>query len=160
MTTIAWDGRFMAADRRISMGTTTYSSTKIRRTADGRLIGATGDWPVASLVLDWLEHGGARPDCQSSDRWCTALEVTPDGRCWLHQRDGKWPVEDAFTAIGSGREYALAVMAVGLGAEKGVEVAARFDPGTGNGIDALEIAPAAAAATPVRAGMRGAALAA
>lgn len=152
MTTIAWDGKTLVGDRRVSVGTTTYSSTKIRRTADGRLLGATGDWYVACAVMDWLEKGGPRPDGQGSERWCTALEVTPDGRCWLHGRDGKWPVEDGFTAIGSGREYALAVMAVGLDAKRGVEVASRFDPGTGNGIDALELEAPAAEVTNLGAG--------
>ena len=37
MTTIAWDGTTLAADRRITSGTVTYSTTKIRRTSDGRL---------------------------------------------------------------------------------------------------------------------------
>lgn len=147
MTTIAWDGKALVGDRRVSVGTTTYSSTKIRRTADGRLLGATGDWYVACAVLDWLEGRTGRPEGQASVRWCTAIEVMPDGRCWLHGRDGKWAVEDGFTAIGSGREYALAVMAVGLDARRGVEIAARFDPGTGNGIDVLELTELATSPT-------------
>lgn len=137
MTTIAWDGTVMAADRRISSGTVTYSTTKIRRAADGRLIGATGDFGVCTQMLDWLENGGSRPSCQDSDRWASALEVMPDGTCWMHNRDSRWRVEDPFVAIGSGRDFAMAVMSLGHDAEKAVEVASRFDPGTGNGIDTL-----------------------
>ena len=139
MTTIAWDGTMLAADRRISSGTITYSTTKIRRTADGRLIGATGDFGVCGQMLDWLENGGSRPACQESDRWATALEVMPDGTCWMHNRDSRWRVEDPFVAVGSGRDYAMAVMALGHDANRAVEIAARFDPGTGNGVDGLRL---------------------
>ncbi|WP_426955361.1 hypothetical protein [Muricoccus radiodurans] len=143
MTTIAWDGTTLAGDRRITSGTTVYSTTKIRRTGDGRLIGATGDFGVCTQVLDWLERGGDRPNCQDSDRWAVALEVMPDGTCWMHNRDSRWKVEDAFAAIGSGRDYAMAVMALGHGAHQAIEIAARFDPGTGNGIDSLALAAVA-----------------
>lgn len=137
MTTIAWDGTTLAADRRISSGTVTYSTTKIRRTQDGRLIGATGDYGVCTAMLDWLEKGGARPNCQDSERWISALEIMPDGTCWMHNRDSRWRVEDGFVAIGSGRDYAMAVMSLSHPATVAVEVAARFDPGTGNGLDTL-----------------------
>ncbi len=143
MTTIAWDGTTLAADRRITSGTVTYSTTKIRRTEDGRLIGATGDFGVCSEMLDWLENGGTRPSCQDSDRWASALEVMADGICWMHNRDSRWRVEDAFVAIGSGRDYAMATMALGHPAEKAIEIAARFDPGTGNGTDTLQLAASA-----------------
>ena len=137
MTTIAWDGKSLAGDRRISSGTIVYTSTKIRRTGDGRLIGATGDYGVCISMLDWLEHGGARPVCQDSDRWAAALEVLPDGTCWMHNRETRWRIEDDFAAVGSGRDYAMAAMALGHPARVGVEVATRFDPGTGNGVDEL-----------------------
>lgn len=143
MTTIAWDGRSLAGDRRISSGTIVYTSTKVRRTADGRLIGATGDYGVCIAMLDWLEKGGTRPECQDSDRWAAALEILPDGTCWMHNRETRWRVEDEFVAVGSGRDYAMAVMALGHPARLGVEIASRFDPGTGNGVDELAFAGSA-----------------
>ena len=140
MTTIAWDGSTLVADRRITSGTVTYSTTKIRHTADGRLIGATGDYGVCTAMLEWLERGGPRPHCQDSDRWISALEIMPDGSCWMHNRDSRWCVEDGFVAVGSGRDYAMATMALGFTARRAVEIACRFDPGTGNGIDELRFA--------------------
>ncbi len=139
MTTIAWDGTTLAADRRISSGTVTYSTTKIRRTDDGRLIGATGDFGVCGQLLDWLEHDGPRPHCQDSERWVIALEIMPDGTAWMHNRDSRWLVEDPFVAVGSGRDYAMATMALGHDSQRAVEIASRFDPGTGNGVDALRL---------------------
>jgi hypothetical protein len=95
---------------------------------------------VCIALLDWLEHGGKRPDCQDTDRWAAALEIEPDGSCWMHNRDTRWRIEDGFAAIGSGRDYAMAVMSLGHDARTAVEVASRFDPGTGNGVDVLPFA--------------------
>jgi len=46
-------------------------------------------------------------------------------------------VEDEFVAVGSGRDYAIAAMALGHTARVGVEIASRFDPGTDNGAKGL-----------------------
>lgn len=53
-------------------------------------------------------------------------------QCWRR-------VEDPFVAVGSGRDYAMAVMALGHDATRAVEIAARFDPGTGNGVDGMRL---------------------
>ena len=42
MTTVAWDGKELAADRRMVIGGCVYETTKIRRLSDGRLVGAAG----------------------------------------------------------------------------------------------------------------------
>lgn len=144
MTTIAWDGRTLAGDRRGNAGGMAYELSKIRRTADGRLLGFSGDIGVGMLMLDWLDRGGARPPQQDTDRWATVLEITPDGACWCHGRDSRWRIEQPFFAIGSGRDFALAAMALGRSAAEAVDLAARFDTGTGNGVDALALAEAPA----------------
>ena len=71
----------------------------------------------------------------------------PDGSCWMHNRDSRWRVEDGFVAVGSGRDYAMATMALGHTARRAVEIACRFDPGTGNGIDELRYAVEAEGST-------------
>lgn len=144
MTTIAWDGSTLAGDRRGNAGGMAYELGKLRGTADGRLLGFSGDIGVGMLMLDWLDRGGARPPQQDTDRWATVLEITPDGACWCHGRDSRWRIEQPFFAIGSGRDFALAAMALGRSAAEAVDLAARFDTGTGNGVDALalEAAPA------------------
>lgn len=139
MTTIAWDGRTLAGDRQGNSGGLGYSVTKVRRTADNRLIAFCGDIGVGVLMLDWLEHGGDRPHAQQTDRWVTALEITPDGSCWCHGRDARWKIEQPFFAVGSGRDFALAAMALGKSAPEAVELAARFDTGTGKGLDVFEL---------------------
>jgi hypothetical protein len=139
MTTIAWDGRTLAGDRRGNAAGMAYEVCKLRRTADGRLLGFSGDIGVGMLMLEWLDRGGARPPQQDTDRWATVLEITPDGACWCHGRDARWRIEQPFFAIGSGRDFALAAMALGRTAPEAVDLAARFDTGTGNGVDALAL---------------------
>jgi hypothetical protein len=142
MTTIAWDGTSLAGDRRGNSGGMAYEITKVRRTADGRLLAFSGEVGVGTLMLDWLDRGGPRPPAQDSERWATVLEIDLDGSCWCHGRDARWKVEQPFFAIGSGRDFALAAMALGRSAAEAVEVAARFDTGTGNGVDVLALAAA------------------
>ncbi len=139
MTTIAWDGRTLAGDRRGNAAGMAYEVCKLRRTGDGRLLGFSGDIGVGMLMLDWLDRGGARPPQQDTERWATVLEITPDGACWCHGRDARWRIEQPFFAIGSGRDFALAAMALGRTAAEAVDLAARFDTGTGNGVDALAL---------------------
>jgi hypothetical protein len=67
----------------------------------------------------------------------------PDGTIWMHNRETRWKAEDDFVAVGSGRDYAMAAMALGHTARVGVEIASRFDPGTGNGVDELQFRIAA-----------------
>jgi 20S proteasome alpha/beta subunit len=139
MTTIAWDGSMLAGDRRANASGMAYETSKVRRAGDGRLLGFAGEIGVGNLMLDWLDRGGARPAAQDTERWVTVLEVTPDGTCWCHGRDARWKVEQPFFAVGSGRDFALAAMALGQDAERAVEIAARFDTGTGNGVDVLRL---------------------
>jgi ATP-dependent protease HslVU (ClpYQ) peptidase subunit len=54
---------------------------------------------------------------------------------------GPYPleIEDRFTAMGCGRDYALAAMYLGHDARRAVEVACAIDVNCGCGIDTLEL---------------------
>ncbi len=141
MTTIAWDGRVMAADRMSEFCGMRMAVTKIHRLGDGRLWGAAGNEATSILMRHWLEHGGERPPEQADrDRSVHGLEVRLDGSLWLHTPEGSFPVEDAFAAVGSGTPYAMAAMHLGQDATAAVAVAMRFDPRSGMGVDALALA--------------------
>lgn len=144
MTTIAWDGKTLAADRRAVRSNLPYTVIKLRRTKDGRFLAGAGDIGVTIAMLDWLsepsETRAVRPACQDHESdWADILEVFPDARCFVHERRGAFEVLDPFFAIGSGRDFAIAAMALGQNAVGAVELASRFDIGTGNGIDSLTL---------------------
>ena len=142
MTTIAWDGRTLAADRRCTVAGFTFDVSKMRRTADGRLLGLAGDFRSGQRWLDWLEKpDGARGPMPASDKEAPmVLEVRRNGRCY--RMCGGSFVEvcgPEFHAIGSGRDFAIAGMALGLTAIDAVKLAHRFDCYTGIDVDTLEL---------------------
>jgi ATP-dependent protease HslVU (ClpYQ) peptidase subunit len=143
MTTIAWDGRTLAADRRAHGSGFMYAVTKIRRTPDGRLIGVAGNVSAVMAMLDWLEGGaeGEPPLPLTSDAWSDMIEIDAGGAAYLWGDHGRYRIHDKIAAIGSGMPYALGAMACGRCARSAILVAARFDPGTGTPIDTLSLKP-------------------
>jgi ATP-dependent protease HslVU (ClpYQ) peptidase subunit len=144
VTTVAWDGQTLAADRLITEGGHVAAHVvKIRRCADGRLIGAAGELDAITALLDWLEAGGDRPAFLANKQAAEALEITPRGQVWNHLQYGRTLLVPGPQAIGSGAPYARAAMALGASADKAVRIAAQFDTCTGGRVDALALAPKA-----------------
>lgn len=144
MTCIAWDGKTLAADKRATSVGYPATTTKIFRLKDGSIAGFTGDADSARALLDWYESGAGKdafPPNRDGQGNCRAIlmVITPDRRVMQIQRE-PFPIEfeDPFTAMGSGRDYALAAMHLGYDARKAVEVASALDTDCGNGIDTLE----------------------
>lgn len=139
MTTIAWDGKTLAADRLLSCGNARYTVAKIRRLDDGRLIGAAGtDGPAA------MEHVAGNMAALPEDLKkgeTTVCVIHPGGRAEHWNGESRYVVLDPFWAIGSGRDFATAAMHLGKTAAEAVEIAARFDNGTGLGVDTMELLP-------------------
>lgn len=145
MTTIAWDGRTLAADRLCTAGYVSFEVTpKIRRAPDGRLLGASGKVDVSCLFMDWLElapeHRGPRPpQVQIEEAGCVALEIEPCGRIWRHERFGRYEIANAPHAIGSGSEFAVGAMLAGADAHGAVRIAASVNAATGGKVDVLTL---------------------
>lgn len=144
MTVIAWDGKTLAADKQGGNEWTKYgTTTKIRRIR-GHLVGCAGTSSLARAMLAWFEAGAVEadfPEAQSdTDKACTVLVITPDGRCTVYQSTPQ-PIEyeNSYYAIGSGQDAAAAVMELGHDARTAVEIASRVCVGCGNGIDTLEL---------------------
>lgn len=149
MTTIAWDGTTLAGDKRATFGSIRTTVTKIRRGPKGNLVGISGTFSLSEPIFDWLLHGAERPEAQGEKNdFCGIIEITPDGRCFKHERHGCFRIEDPFFAVGTGSDFAIAAMALGHSAAEAVALAARFDTNTGDGIDTLGLLPAPPA--PVR----------
>lgn len=137
MTTIAWDGQTLAADRQGTIGNLKTSCTKIFRLRDGRLFGGAGEHQDSLLVRDWL-NGGERPSDvgEGFSGIVIALEAV------VHRLENKLvldPVEERFYAIGSGSPYALMAMDLGKDAREAVARTSRYDPNTGTEIDTLRL---------------------
>ena len=143
MTTIAFDGKILAAD---SMSTTSgivYGyAPKIWRLKDGRWFAASGTRCAIFSVLNWLNAETEKPtfddddevhgiivDCDGNARelWAKTLVIYP---CAFI--DGCW-------AGGSGWMFAQSAMALGLNAIDAVEHAAKFDTVTGEEVNYVKV---------------------
>lgn len=142
MTTVAWDGRTLAADKRVSFGSRIATVTKVHR-VNGHLVAGAGSSAQINEMIEWFRHG-ARPETfpakQRTDDGISLLVITPEGKA-LQYSNTPYPIEhgDSRVAIGSGCEFAMAAMHCGKTAREAVEVAAILDSNTGNGVDVLHL---------------------
>jgi hypothetical protein len=146
MTTIAWDGKSLAGDRRISFGGITDASiTKIVRREDGALCGTSGNSALGAAFKRWFLAGeeSDRPSLEKGSEQTTAFIIRPCGQLVIHDHVGWYEAEAKTYAIGSGWELALGAMAMGATAEEAVRIAARLDGSTGSEIDVLHLQPLA-----------------
>ncbi len=147
MTCIAWDGYDLAADKQISNNGLKRTTTKIWKINSSIFFGASGDAAAAMEMKAWVEGGrqlDAFPEIQRDDETnCSAfvIERVYGGTKLLVYEKSPHPMvfEDKIWATGSGRDFALAAMHLGCGAEAAVGVACHFDSGCGMGIDVLSV---------------------
>lgn len=147
MTTIAWDGKTLAADRCSTAG---YVQTEVHKLYKGKwhdgqdvLIGFCGSGEFAHAIRLWLTGNlMERPkfgdyDVNKGD--AVGLLVDRSGNVFkitanLHLL----PFHEPFYAMGSGAEYAFGAMEAGATAETAVAIAAKRCPGTGLGVDTVK----------------------
>ena len=146
MTTIAWDGYRLSADKRSNAGNMMNTVTKVRKLTAGPhaggLVGGSGDMTTVMEMFAWLEAGAVPeklPEAQKKD-FAEMIVVTREKKVLVYENSA-YPIhiENTQYAGGSGRAYALAGMKMGLPAPAAVALASEFDPGTGNGIDTLSL---------------------
>lgn len=142
MTVIAYDGKTLAADRRVSYGSTTMSATKIERFS-GELLAFSGDGSMGRELFAWYAAGADAASWPASNRspdsGACLMVVRADGTFWRYET-GPHPIQfDAPCAFGCGMEAAMVAFACGLDAARAVEMASRFNSGCGNGVDTLTL---------------------
>jgi hypothetical protein len=144
VTVIAWDGCTLAADKEAGDGWVKLArTTKIHRRASG-LLAVAGNASMAREMLAWFDDGAIPADFPAGNRGTDnptrLLHITKHRELFVYE-SGPYPLrfENDIYALGSGREAALAVMMIGEGAAKAVEIASRICCGCGNGIDTLQL---------------------
>lgn len=149
MTTIAFKGAVLAADRQCTTGTRRMRvKSKLRRLKNGGLAGGCGDAVMLMQFYDWLddELDELPKSWAEHEDMVDEIEVLvafPGGEIFLYNGAG-YPVEldEQCYAIGSGSDYALAQMEAGKSAAQAVEYAQTRDSGTGFGVETLTFPPA------------------
>jgi len=143
MTVVAWDGKTLAADKRVSYGTAHRNTTKIMRIGD-TLAGIAGHAIYCMAVVNWLNEGGDPKNFpllpEAAEDMVSVLVITEEG---LILEYGHLPTpliydNHKFFSIGCGAPYAMSAMHFGRTAKEAVEFASQMDIGCGNGVDTLE----------------------
>lgn len=139
MTTIAWDGKTLAADTLTTCdGVVAGHNTKIWR--EGRLlIGGAGSRTITLQFRGWV-RAGMDGDCPLRKDVGNVFVIAPDGRGVMWCDDGPFEIGPEPWALGSGEKFALGAMAMGADAAKAVQVAMQYDRGSGGAVIALPLA--------------------
>jgi ATP-dependent protease HslVU (ClpYQ) peptidase subunit len=138
MTTVAWDGKSLAADRRMAGW---MDAGKIFKLKDGRVLAGAGWLDEIIEVAAWLDNGGDerdKPTVDAEDDESATDYLLIDGdKCYWLTAPYLRPVEvlDGMAAVGSGAKFALGAMEAGKTAAEAVVIASKFDPHTGGGVD-------------------------
>lgn len=140
MTTIATDGRSMAADGQVTRGDHIVSrnNRKIVRTPSGKIVGCCGPSGDDEPFIEWIENGGKKPRLGAT---FAALVIAQGIAPRIYFNDCTSEPIDGPHAIGSGCQWALAAMDLGKSPLEAVEYAATRDIYTGGEIIVMHIDP-------------------
>lgn len=143
MTTIAWDGKTLAGDSRVSQSGTILPERfcKVVLGSNGHIGGVAGNVDMqCEIFLDWVKKGcEGDPVYPKSDS--TFILITPAGTVQeLIKGESVTKIKHwGYYAWGSGRDFALGALASGATAIRAVEAAMKFDPITGGKITAYTL---------------------
>lgn len=157
MTTIAYDGKYVASDTLMtSDGSTTLLVHKMCEPQPGVFVWFAGTCKYKDNYIDYIL--GKNPNAEdeltvSFEEHCESLVVYSKPS---HKKYGVWLWIGTIvihitepTALGSGRDLALASMYLGKSAEEAIQVASIFDSCTNDMIDLFEIATGSLVRSPV-----------
>lgn len=135
MTTIAFDGKILAADSRmIGSHIVQTRYTKLFR-HKGIIWGFCGDTQYAPIFERWVKAGmrhDAKPKIREDSEF--AVLLIKKGRAYYYTDEFEATPAGVPAAIGSGGDYAIAAMLGGANARRSVQIASRLDPNTGGHI--------------------------
>jgi hypothetical protein len=135
MTTAAWDGRTLAADTLGVQSNLKRKTSKVFRLKDGNLFAGCGEYDDVLSAREWLENGGSKPTLKDF----SGLLVTPEGCFRVEHSLLRQPIAEPFTAIGSGRDFAIAAMYLGKSAVEAVDIACLYDAWTAGPIESMTL---------------------
>jgi hypothetical protein len=139
MTTVATDGKAMAADGMSGTETgrvLTLQRNKLTRLPDGSIFGAAGRNSDRQKVVTWLQEGEGDKLPRLSDEFA-GLRLMPGGEVLYYDPDLLPTTIDAPAAIGSGGELAVGAMLAGAKPSRAVEIAILRDNLSGGQIVSL-----------------------
>lgn len=145
MTTIAYDGRTIAADSLACYGDERCHVPIQKIWVEGRVIYAlAGSSRMLTPLMKWFKAGASPGDIPKGDSndYAYTFLVIDDAGVRTYHHDCAYPnffYEDKI-AIGSGQDYAMGALMFGASAKEAVAVAAKMSVKTGGEIQVVDIA--------------------
>jgi len=141
MTTIAFDGRTIAADSRMGCGNHNDLTRVDKFVVDDDIIyAASGMAAALKPFAGWYMHGANPKDFPSFPHDVTLWAITQDG-VYEYFKDTPWPVvHTAYPiALGTGNEYALGAMSAGASPVEAVKIAMKWDANSGGEVNSAVV---------------------
>jgi hypothetical protein len=147
MTTIAWDGKTLAADQCSWSGGVRRRVRKVFKIQSKErgplLVAFTGHGSFCSQVLDWMRGERDRPNPsdyygrEDITRQC-AIVIDSERRVWSLGNDLHWePTRESIYANGAGQEFAWGALEAGATAVQAIEITAKRSDYAGFGVDSV-----------------------
>ena len=146
MTVIAWDGRYLVADRQAMHGDRRVEVTKFRiEVFDGvpTVAAWSGDLDGGYEMIDWYRRGAKREEWpalqHNEDAWTRLILCRRE--CWpISYETRPYPIaaDRDHDAWGSGRDFALGALRHGASAAEAVMIAIELCPSCGMGFDIVD----------------------
>jgi hypothetical protein len=138
LTTIAWDGRTLAADTLTTCnGAFDGYGPKIH-IERGVMVGGAGSSAIYERFRDWVRTGMVG-DCPLQKDVGNMFVIPPVGHAVMWCDDGPFRIATEKWALGSGENYALGAMEMGATAEQAVRVAMKHDRHSGGEVTVLSL---------------------
>lgn len=143
MTTIAFDGKILAADKQATTNGLMHTTTKVFRISPYIRVAFAGSAPIGRELLNWAKKGFDPEEfpevARDMEENYTVLVVVEGNELRCYEASPYSMVfEDPYFATGSGAGIATAAMALGKNAIEAIELTTQLDSQTGMGIDFLD----------------------
>ena len=147
MTTIAFDGKTLAADQcswSSGMRRRVRKVFKVESPERGPILVAfCGAGSFCLMVLDWMQGKGERPN--PADHWSSSemhnqccLAIDSEYRVWTLGNDLRWQqMQESIYAMGAGQDIAWGALEAGASAERAIEIAIKRSDFAGIGVDVV-----------------------
>ena len=141
MSVVAWDGKIIAADRMIVSADMRSEGVKLIK-LDRVFLAWVGEQGGGLALFDWYTNGCHKsewPEMQKTNDWTRLIVVDGSGVRFYEREPYAQSVTSPFMAWGSGRDFAMGVMATGADAIKAVEITNKLSTTCGMGVDFYEV---------------------
>lgn len=142
MTTVAWDGVTLAADREAGYGAIKFVTHKLHRVA-GYMFAGAGAAEDVDAIARWLKSGADTKERLGLSESTIAIAVDmKSGQPLLicgKETPSVRKLRAKQFAIGCGSDFVLAAMVLGKTAPQAIRLAEKHISGTGLGVDSYTV---------------------